>query len=109
MKKKIIKISLSENKNIYHSFKEMKNYDLFINRYGNVYDKDSREITDFSLEDLSLRQVISVLLAGCSGDGETLEQILTIQQLDKLRYLYLYFGTEVKYNNINISQKFNSL
>lgn len=109
MKKKIIKISLSENKNIYPSFEEMKNYDLFINRYGNVYDKDSHEIIDLSFDDLSLRQVISVLLAGCSGDGETLEQILTIQQIDKLRYLYLYFGTEVKYNNTNISQKFNSL
>lgn len=109
MKKKIIKISLSENKNIYPSTQEMKGYDLFINRYGDVYDKDSREIENFSFDDLSLRQVISVLVAGCSEDGETLEQILTIQQLDKLRYFYLYFGTEVKYNNTNISQKFNSL
>lgn len=95
MEKKILKIRLSNNKNVYPSEEEAKNYDLYVNRHGFVYDSDMKEIHDFKFMMFDKRRVLDIVLVGKEEDL-LLEQLLTIQQIDILTYLYMYFGETFK-------------
>ena len=95
MEKKILKIQLTNNKNIYPSEEETKNYDLYINRHGFVYDTNMQEINDFKFSMFDKRRVLTIMLVGIEEDL-LLEQLLTIQQIDILTYLYKYFGESFK-------------
>lgn len=95
MEKKILKILMSNTKYLYPSELDACRYDIFINRHGFVYDKQHKEVTDLSFKNFEKRRVLTIM---CSGIEEPLllEQILTIQQIDILKYLYNYFGESFK-------------
>lgn len=95
MKKKILKIHLTNNKNIYPTEEESKLYDLYVNKYGIVFDKNMKEVNDFSFSYLEYRQVLDIYFVGIE-ENIHLSQILTIQQIDILKYMYKYFGIEIK-------------
>lgn len=96
MEKKILKFQLTNSTSIYPTTEEAENYDLFINRYGNVYNRSLEEIHDFKFPKFDKRKVLTIFLVG-KEENALLEQILTIQQIDIIKYLYNYMGSTIKF------------
>lgn len=91
MEKKILKLYLS---NIKNAKSISNNIDLFIDKYGILYNSDDTE-NKLDFTKFEKRKVLNIHLQ-CKESNILLEQQLTIQQISMLKYLYLKMGYSFK-------------